>query len=185
MNKKIAFASILICVGAIFRLIPHPSNFTPVAAMALLGGFYFSKKYLAFLVPVLALLVSDFVLNNTVNRIFFEDQTGMIVWADFMTFTYMAIALTVVIGFALSKTSLAGKIAGGSLVASILFFVVTNFGSWLTSGLYPKNFTGLLACYTAGVPFFANTLMSNLLFVGLFVFAIEGALKYSQKVVSA
>ncbi len=185
MNKKIAFASVLICLGAIFRLIPHPSNFTPVAAMALLGGFYFSKKYLAFLVPVLALLVSDFILNNTVNRIFFEDQIGMVLWADYMTFTYTAIVLTVIIGFALSKTSFAGKVAGGSLAASILFFIVTNFGSWLTASFYPKDFTGLLAAYTAGVPFFANTLMSNLLFVGLFVFAIEGALKYSKKAVTA
>jgi len=185
MNKKIVFASTLICFGAVFRLIPHPSNFTPVAAMALLGGFYFSKKYLAFIVPIAALLISDLVLNNTINRVFFVDQTGPIIWADYMTYTYLAMFTTVLIGFALSKSSKVTKVAGGSLIASIVFFLVTNFGSWLSQPLYPNNLSGLFASYTAGIPFFANTLISNLLFVGLFVFTIEGAFKYTQKTIKA
>lgn len=184
MNKRIAFTGILICLGAIYRLVPHPNNFTPVAAMALLGGFYFSKKYLAFLVPVLALLVSDFILNNTANRIFFEDHTGIVFWADYMTFTYSAIIATVIVGITLTNASKTAKIVGGSLASAVMFFLVTNFGSWLTTAIYPKNLGGLMASYTAGIPFFANTLISNLLFTAIFVFTIERAYTFSRKIVN-
>lgn len=179
MNKKFLFAFIVICFGAIYRLMPHPHNFTPVGAMALIGGMYLGRKKLALIIPVVILFLSDFILNNTINRIFFEEQTGLIVWSEYMTYNYIAILLTVFIGFALTKSSTFNKIIGGSLATSIVFFVVTNFGSWLTMPFYTKDFAGLTSSYAAGVPFFANTLMSDALFIGLFVLSIEFAFKYA------
>jgi len=185
MNKKFAVASVLICLGAIYRLIPHPHNFTPVAAMALIGGLYVSKKYLAYLVPIMVLFISDLVLNNTVNRVFIEDQTGFIFWAPYMLYTYSAILATVLIGVFMTNSSISGKILGGSLASAVMFFVISNFGTWLSSGIYSKDLSGLFTCFAAGIPFFGNTLLSNLFFVGLFVLTIEWFLKFSRKTVNA
>lgn len=181
MNKKVLFAIIVICFGAIYRLMPHPHNFTPVGAMALMGGMYLGKKYLALIIPVLVLLFSDFILNNTVNRIFFEEHSGLVLWADYMTFNYIAIILTVGIGYILTRSSILNKIIGGSLATSIVFFVVTNFGSWITIPAYSKDISGLMTSYAAGVPFFANTLMSDVLFISLFIFCIELSSKYISR----
>ncbi|NNE15510.1 MAG: hypothetical protein HKN51_11075 [Saprospiraceae bacterium] len=184
MNKRVALAGILICLGAIFRLIPHPHNFTPIGAMALVGGLYIGSKYLAFAIPLVSLFISDLVLNNTINKVFF-DETGFIVWADFMTYTYLAMGLTVLLGFYLSKKSMTAKIIGGGLFASVMFFLITNFGAWLGSGLYPKNFGGLLTCLGAGVPFFSKTLLSNFLFTSIFVVSIEGVFRNVPESVEA
>jgi hypothetical protein len=67
------------------------------------------------------------------------------------------------------KPSLSG-VLGGSLLAAIVFFAVTNAGSWFTLPEYPKTFNGLMAAYTAGIPFFRNTLVSQVLFsIGIYV----------------
>jgi len=173
-NRELLLASALILIGFIYRLIPfNIANVTPVAAMALLGGLYLNKKWLAFLVPLAALFASDIILNNTVNRIFFQDRTGFIVFADYMMWTYAAFMITVLIGFALTQTKGMTKILVGGFTASLLFFVLTNFGTWLTGGLYPKNFAGLSACFAAAIPFFRNTLIGNMFFVTITVGAVE------------
>lgn len=167
-------AFVFIIVGFAYRLIPHhPPNFTPVAAMALVGGIYMNRKALAFMVPFIALFLSDLILNNTINRGFFMEQTGMILWADYMPFTYGAMMATVALGMILTNRSAGIKILAGGLIASVLFFLVTNFGSWLTWPMYPKSPAGLLMSYEAAIPFFQLTLIGNLVFVTIFVGSIE------------
>jgi hypothetical protein len=180
-NKSIAFASVFIIIGAIFRLMPHPPNATPLAAMAFVGGIYISRKYMAFLLPILVLLISDIILNNTINRAFFTDQSGFILFNSYMIWTYLAFALTVLIGLYLHKNGAAQKIIFGTLLSSVAFYIITNFGTWLSSGLYPKDLTGLLTAFGAAVPFFRNTLISNAIFISVFVLAIEGLLAFSYK----
>jgi len=175
MKNKFNWAIIFIVAGAILRLLPHPHNATPIAAMALAGGLYLGHKYLSYAIPFLTLFVSDLVLNNTINRIFFTDQTGFIVWSDYMWFAYLAFGLTVVLGTVLKKLNKSQIIIGGALASSLLFFVVTNTGTWMTGSLYPKDFMGLMACYAAAIPFFINTLLGNLVYTALFVFGIEYA----------
>ena len=144
MNKKIwntrfAVLTGIILAGAFMRLIPHWPNFTPIAAMALFGGAYFGRKYLAFAVPMIAMLISDMLIG-------FHD--GMIA-------VYIAFAITVSIGLFLRKKMNTATIIGASLTSSVLFFLITNFAAWLTSPqLYPANFAGLMQCYTAGLVFF-------------------------------
>jgi len=183
MKRKDMFLALTcIIIGFAYRLIPgHPSNITPVAAMALIGGMYISRSLLAFVAPILALYLGDLVLNNTVLRSFYPDHSGLVLWSDYMTFNIMAMIVTVVLGIVLSKSNALGKIIGGGLMSSLAFFVITNFGSWLTTIIYPKTITGLMACFTAGIPFFQNTLMGNFLFLTLFVTAIEMAKKYVLK----
>ena len=173
MNKRLLLVSGIIGLAALYRLLPHSYNFTPVGAMALVGGMYLGKRYLAFLLPILSLYASDLILNNTINRAFITDQTGFVFFADYMIFVYGAFLLTVVLGIALSKKGVASKILVGTITSSLLFFFVTNFGSWLTGAMYPKTFAGLVSAIGAGIPFFDKTLLANVIFVPMFVLTIE------------
>ena len=149
-QQLITVASI-IGVLAIFRLLPHWPNVSPVAAMALFGGAYFADKRVAFIVPFLALFLSDLFLglHNT------------------MVFVYAGFALTVAIGFALKNRVTMTNTLFAAVAASIVFFLLTNFGSWLMSGLYAKSASGLMQAYVAGVPFFQNSLLGNLAYVAI------------------
>lgn len=173
MNNKLKIASVFIVFGAIMRLLPHPHNITPVAAMALAGGIYIGRKYLSYIVPIVCLFVSDLILNNTVNRIFFEADTGLILFEKNMIFTYTAFALTVVLGAAIKHFKGLKLIFGGAVLSSLLFFLISNFGAWSIGVLYPKTLAGLGTCYIAGIPFFWNTLIGNLIFIAIFVLGIE------------
>jgi hypothetical protein len=84
-----------------------------------------------------------------------------------MPFVYGSVALVVLVGWAVAKRMTALTIAGAAVASSVLFFAVTNFGTWLTSGMYPQTLSGLAACYVAAIPFFQNTLAGDLLFSAL------------------
>ncbi len=162
ISPRFIFIVSVIVFGAFMRLIPHWPNFTPIAAMALFGGAYFSRKYLAFAIPLLAMFVSDLILGM---------HTSMIA-------VYVAFAITVLIGFALRSKTNAVNVIGASLLSAIVFFLITNFAAWLTIPFYPKNFAGLMESYIAGlaffnngamgVSFFMNNVISTLLFSGIF-----------------
>ena len=143
--------STIIFAIAIFRLLPHPPNVSPVAAMALFGGAYFTDKRLAFIVPFLALLLSDLIIGLH----------------DTMIFVYAGFALTVCIGMWLQRNITITNVAISTVTASVLFFVITNLGAWMTEALYPMTMNGLMQAYVAGIPFFQNSLLGNVLFTGV------------------
>src|SRR5262249_34833653 len=131
MRARLAVLITIVFSAAFFRLMPHPPNLTPIAAMALFGGAYFGDKRLAFLVPIAALFVSDLGLG-------FYSQ---------MPIVYATFALIVCIGFWLRQRRTLLPIAGATLASSILFYGMTNFAVWAFGSLYPKTLAGLLACY--------------------------------------
>jgi len=144
---------------AIYRVIPHPFNFTPVLAMALFSGAKFKDLKLALLLPLIAMLLSDLFLGF--------HQT--------MFFVYGALALIVFSGIYLNKkiqrktpVKNAFNIITASAFSSGIFFIVSNFGVWLTGNFYAKNIAGLIDCYIAAVPFLQNSIASNLFFSTLF-----------------
>jgi hypothetical protein len=140
-----------IVAAAAMRLVPHPPNFTPIGAMALFSGAYLGRRWLAFAAPLGALLLSDLVLGF---------YAGM--WVQ-----YLAVALVVLIAWgALKRISLL-RVVGAALASSIAFFLVTNFGTWALSGMYPLTPSGLAACYIAAIPFFQNTVAGDLFYSGL------------------
>lgn len=142
------------------RLLPHPPNFTPIEAVALFGGAYVADRRLAFLLPLLALLLSDLVLG------FIVYGYGLVYSG--MAFVYASVALITALGiWQLQRRATATRIATCAVGSASLFFVVTNFGAWLTSGLYPHSASGLLACYLAGLPFFHYTLAGALAYTAL------------------
>ncbi len=150
-NFRIAALLAAIACAAVFRLVPHPPNFSPIAAMALFSGAYLPRRALAFAAPLAALFLSDLVLG------FYPG----------IAFVYASVALTVVIGWAISTKRSAPRIASAAVAGSVLFYVLTNFGTWLTTDMYPKTIEGLAACYVAAIPFFQNTLAGDLVFTAL------------------
>ncbi len=180
MNSKYSFtkyaaALLLIAVAAFSRMLPHPSNFTPLAAIALFGGVYLDKRF-AFVVPILAMLASDYFIG------FYGE----------MYWVYGSFVLIGLIGLWLRNHKKPLLILGGTLASSILFFVVTNFGVWMTPGsIYARNWSGLVECYVAAIPFFRNTLGGDLLFVSvmfglyeLLLVSLKKMLTHRQAVVS-
>jgi len=140
-----------ILAAASLRLVPHPPNFSPIDAMALFSGAYLGRRWLAFAAPFLALLLSDAVLG------FYQG----------MEFQYVSVALIVILGaIVLPRTSIP-RVGAASLASSILFFVVSNFGTWVVSGIYPHTVAGLASCYVAAVPFFQNTVAGDLFYSAL------------------
>ncbi len=126
-------------------------NVSPIAALALFSGAYLADRKLALIIPLVAMLIGDMVLgfHNT------------------MIFVYGAFALIAGIGIWMSRYLCGHIIISASLISSVLFFLVTNFGIWLVGGYYPLTIDGLLTCYIAAIPFFQMTLMGDLFFVGL------------------
>jgi len=161
MRAKLFTLSAIIFALAIFRLLPHLPNVSPVAAMALFGGAYFADKRMAFIVPFVALFLSDLILGLH----------------NSMIFVYAGFALTVVIGFLLQNRVTLTNTVFATVASSVLFFLLTNFGAWLTSGVYVKSAAGLMQAYVAGIPFFQNTLIGNLVFVAV----IFGGYRLLQK----
>lgn len=148
-------AAVLILFAAFSRLIPHPMNFAPIAAIALFAAVYMDKKY-AFILPITAMLLSD---------VFIGFYSG-IEWV------YGSFAMVAVIGLWLKKrienrsgAGKAGFILGTTLFSSIVFFAVTNFGVWISGMFYDMNFNGFLQCYAMAVPFFRNSLGGDLFYV--------------------
>lgn len=163
-QKHLVLGVVFIAVAAIARLLPHPSNFSPVGSMALFGGAVFAIKYLKYLIPIAALYLSDFVLNNTLYRQWYPNHEGTVFFTDDMMWVYAAFLLAVVIGHFVIKKITVGNVILGAVLFTIGFFVISNFGSWMSGIMYPKTFSGLIACYTAGVPFIKFSLAGNLFY---------------------
>ena len=150
----------MILAAAASRLIPHPPNFTPIAAIALFGGAQFASKRAAFLVPLAGMFLSDLVFG-------FYAITPVV---------YGGFALTVCLGFWVRQHRSVQRIAFAAVASAILFFVLTNFGVWAMDHLYPKTIAGLVDCFVAAIPFFRNMLLGNLLYSAL----LFGALAFSE-----
>lgn len=150
-NTRLLAILIAIVGAAALRLVPHPPNFAPIGAMALFSGAQLGRRPLAFVAPLGAMLLSDAVIGF---------HSGL-------PFVYGSVALIVLLGwFALARVSVL-RLAGAAVASSVLFFLITNLGTWLLSGIYPLTASGLAACYVAAVPFFQNTVAGDLFYTGL------------------
>jgi hypothetical protein len=161
--RNVLIGSSLILVAALSRLLPHPDNFTPITAMALAGGVYLEKRF-ALIVPLAALVISDLFIgfHNTI----------LFVYGSFIFIGLMGLWLKT------HKTFF--PVLGTALLSAIIFFVITNFGVWLTGGgwFYPKTWQGLVECYVMAIPFFRNTLAGDLVFTGVLFGLFELSLRY-------
>jgi hypothetical protein len=157
----------LILAAAAARLFPHIPNFSPIGAIALFCGTYILNKRLAILLPLAVMLLSDIALQ-IVNGTGFHST---------MPFVYGSYALIAMLGFVLRKRVQRQTIMVASLVGSLIFFFVTNFGTWAVQNLYEHSASGLFNCYIMAIPFFKGTIMGDLFF-NLVIFGAFSLVKW-------
>lgn len=156
--------------AAASRLIPHPPNFAPIGALALFGGACFATKRTAFLVPLVAMFVSDLAIGLLSG----DMALGL---HPLIPVVYGSFALIVCLGLWLRRRRRAFPIAGATLAGSFLFFALTNFCVWALGSTYPRTWPGFVACYVAAIPFFRNTLLGDAVYATL----LFGALALAER----
>ena len=152
--KKEIFPIALILILALARLIPHPPNFTPIIAVAIMSGYFFKNINLSFLTLVVAMLIGDLFIGFYENMIF--------VYASLLLITFVFYKIA-------NKINLKNLFIYG-FIGSLIFFIVSNFGVWALGSpgvqdiVYDKSFNGLMECYILAIPFFGNTFLSTVIF---------------------
>ncbi len=152
--KKEIFPISLILILAFARLIPHPPNFTPIIAVAIISGYFFKNINLSLLTLLIAMLISDLFIGFYENVIF--------VYASLLLITFVFHKIS-------NKINFINLFIYG-FAGSLIFFVVSNFGVWAlgSPGVfnipYDKTLNGLIECYILAIPFFGNTFLSTLIF---------------------
>lgn len=157
-NMTILLAIAFIALAAASRLIKHPFNFTPIIAMAIFGGFYLKKSW-GIVIPLAAMLVSDYFIG------FYDWQV--------MASVYVGIILAYVIGRYFIRKKSAVKILLAALISSVGFFIITNFAVWAFFSWYSHDWAGLVSCFTSALPFFRNSLFGDLIYTGVFFYAYD------------
>ena len=140
------------------RFVPHPPNFTPMAAIALFAGFIFVKRYMAIVAVVVTMLLCDYFAFGSLSANWFGSKSMFVV--------YLALLFPIVFKNFLQRKLGVLRIAGAALASSTVFFIATNFAVWAFSPMYAKTFEGLVLCYTMAIPFFQNTIAGDLVWSG-------------------
>ena len=151
--------AVLIALGVAGRLLPHPPNFTPMAAIALFAGFIFIKRYMAVVAVISTMLLCDYFAFGSLSVSWFGSKSMFVV--------YLALLFPIVFKNFLQKKIGVIRIFGAALASSSVFFLATNFAVWAFSPMYEKTFEGLVLCYTMAIPFFQNTVVGDLIWSGV------------------
>jgi len=152
INTRYFLLAGLIVLAALTRLIDHPANISPIMAIAIFGGALFDNKKIAFIAPLAAMFLSDLFLGFSLISLF----------------VYSAFILGIFIGFMIKNNLKVRNIIIASLSGSVIFFLITNFGSWMIDPMYqPLSIESLMRCYTLAIPFFRNTLIGDVVYVAV------------------
>lgn len=162
LNLAIGLCLILIAVS--LRVLPHPANFAPIAAVAIFGGAILPRKF-GLWVPLVAMIVSDYLIG----------------FHSLIAVTWGFYVLTALASSKWLKKGGLGTGAALTMGASLSFFGITNFAVWLTSGMYTHTWSGLVQCYNLALPFFRNTFMSDIIFTAVLFGTYALVTKLSQK----
>lgn len=146
INKNVFLVS-LIFFAILSRFLPHPPNFTPIAAIALLSSKGFDNRWVVFLIPIVSLFISDLFIGLHAT----------------IPFVYISFILIALLGLYVKKINIVSV-----LLSSTIFFLVSNFGVWLL--YYPISTEGLVQCYTLALPFFLNTVLGDLVYGALLIY---------------
>ena len=160
--------AVLIVLGVAGRLLPHPPNFTPMAAIALFAGFIFIKRYMSIIAVVATMLLCDYFAFGSLSASWFGSKSMFVV--------YLALLFPLVFKNFLQKKLGLLRLTGAALASSTVFFLSTNFAVWAFSPMYEKTFEGLVLCFTMAIPFFQNTVAGNLVWSGV-IFGVYFALR--------
>ena len=163
LNKNY-FSISLILLLAFSRLIPHPPNFTPIIALAIMSSYFFKNIYFSILVLLISMLLSDIFIGFHLN----------------MVFVYVSLFLIIIIFNKVINKITYKNLFLFSLFGSLIFFIISNFGVWLVTDLYENNLNGLLSCYILAIPFFKNTFLSTVFF-SYVTFFVQSTRTYIKK----
>ena len=141
----------LIVLGITLRLVPHTANVAPVGAIALFAGALLGRRA-GMVAPLVVMIIADLFLGLH----------------SAVLFTWGGFALIGLFGSLLAKRSTFARIGLGALGSALIFYVVSNFGVWITSGMYAHNFAGLIECYTLALPFLRASFMGDFAFAATF-----------------
>lgn len=150
-------------VAILLRLIPHPPNMAPITALALFSGVYLHKKA-GWIVPLVAMLLSDYLLN----------------FHSVIFFVYISFLIIFILGTLIKRIAFLHLVVT-SLISSTIFFLVTNFGVWLMTDMYTKSWHGLMTSYMMGIPFFRNTVIGDFAYILLFFYGYRFILLVVEK----
>jgi hypothetical protein len=162
IDLKFAVITGLILLAAFSRIVPHIYNFSPLGAIGMFGAAWFTKKWQALVIPLAATFISDLFINNVIYAQYNLTFTWFYEGAYWQYITYIFIITAGLLIFKNKVT--APKVLAGAVASSAIFFLMSNFGSWIVMSIYPKNFTGLMASYTAGIPFIGGTILGDLFY---------------------
>jgi len=154
MKDKFFYLVFFGIILALARIIPHPPNFSPVIASAIMAPLLIKDRMFGMAIPILAMFVSDIIIG----------------FHPYQTVIYITLISISLISPMSKNYKLLGFMAVGG---SLWFFITTNFAVWFIWDYYPKTFEGLISCYILAIPFFQNTLISTLLFTGLLSLSIK------------
>jgi hypothetical protein len=165
-ERLIVFTLVLVALATACKYFFGPdlewSGFSPVIAIALFAGFIIKQKDMSFLLPLLALFISDAVIQFLYTQDLFP-------YAGFYSGqwkNYLILMVATLIGWVLKGRNYTSLLAG-TIGAPTVFFLVSNFMVWqaTTEVVYAKSFSGLMTCYEAGLPFYRNSLVATLIFL--------------------
>tara|TARA_B100001173_G_scaffold282908_1_gene268085 strand:- start:55 stop:642 length:588 start_codon:yes stop_codon:yes gene_type:complete len=170
MKKNIILIIALVAIGIIGRLIPHPPNFTPIIAIALLASHLFKNKWIIILPSLMAMWISDLIINNYLYGGYHD---SLVIFSPSFLWVYAPIICIALLGTVLIKKVKISNIALSSISGSLIFFLVSNFGVWISgtisidgvlTPMFSKSLSGLITCYTVALPYFGNQLVGDLLY---------------------
>ena len=150
-NNKLAIVYIFIAV--LGRLIPHPPNVTPMTSLCLFAGAKLSRTW-AILVGLLSIIISDILLSLIY---------GYPMFGYWSFFSYTGFGAIVLLGSRLNSSPKTTKLFGFVICSTLGFWLWTNFGSWLLTPYYTKDFAGMFTCYFAAIPFLRNALLGDII----------------------
>ncbi|MCZ2224026.1 MAG: hypothetical protein LC122_10390 [Chitinophagales bacterium] len=181
-NRLIIFTVALIALTVITKYICAPilglSGFSPIIAIALFAGMSINNKRYSFLLPLIALLVSDVIIEVLYRLDLFSFQgfyKGQLV-------NYSLLMLSVLVGWAVKGKNYL-PIGISAIAASTIFFLLSNFSVWYSGTMYSKDFNGLMLCYEYALPFYRNAIISTIIFLPIILVAYNYIIEGKNKLV--
>ena len=162
MLNRLYYLLVFGIILALSRILPHPPNFTPIIASAIMAPLLIRDRWFGIAIPIFAMLVADIVIG----------------FHPYQTVIYLTL---IVIGLVAPMQRNIKWITAMAILGPVWFFLTTNFAVWLAWDYYPKTVEGLILCYTMAIPFFQNTLISTCLFTGVLTLMIKPLEKMNEK----
>ena len=172
INVRHLFVFALIVLVVSTRLMTFLPNFSPLTAISLFGAAYFTKKWQAIFIPIICVWISDLLVNNILYKDYYQSFTFF--YQGFY-WQYLSYIIITFVSILVLKKLTTLRVLSMGIFGTCLFFLISNFGVWISTNMYQKSFDGLMQCYIAGIPFIKGTLLGDLgfsaLLFGTFAFA--------------